>query len=419
VAYSGGLDSHVLLHRLIALRDELPEIAGAIHVHHDLSPNADAWAEHCQNICREMGIDCHVSRVAVRDGEGLEDSARRARYAAIEGQLQPQDAVLQAQHQDDQAETFLLQALRGGGPRGLAAMPAFSTLGQGYLVRPMLGTGRQQLHDYAVQHDFHWIEDESNQDTRFDRNYIRHRIIPMLSERWPAATRTLARTAAHSAGLVELADELLQDELQGMTGSRPGTLSIGALQSVSDNRAALLIRAMCYEQGLPVPATSHIQELLQKQLHADADRQIHINWAGAEFRRYRDDLYVMSPQQPASEALWQYDWNGTGELLVPELHGKLSLVPTAGHGISEHIIHRGLLIKAREAGGRCQPAGDHHRRELKTIFQEHAIPPWERQRLPMIYAENELIAIADIVICQHAAARRGEQAYQVVWQSIH
>ena len=145
VAYSGGVDSHVLLHRCLALHEELPEIAGAIHVHHGLSRNADTWQQHCQMVCEQAGIACHISRVEVAEGEGLEDKARRARYAAIKAYLEPGDVVLLAQHQDDQAETFLLQALRGGGPRGLAAMPAVASLGDGYLIRPMLAVSRQQI----------------------------------------------------------------------------------------------------------------------------------------------------------------------------------------------------------------------------------------------------------------------------------
>lgn len=418
VAYSGGIDSHVLLHRLQSMREDLPDIAGAIHIHHDLSPNADHWAEHCRQVCQAMGLHCQITHVQVADGEGLEDSARRARYAAFEGVLQAGDALLLAQHQDDQAETFLLQALRGGGPKGLAGMPELSVLGKGHVVRPMLGISRSQIHDYAEQHGLQWIEDESNQDMRFDRNYIRHQVMPLLLERWPAAGRTLARTAAHSAGLVKIADELLQDELQGVMGSRANTLSIQALQSVPQERAALLIRALCYQLQLPLPSTSHVQELMGKQIHASDYRQIHINWPGAEFRRYRDDLYILAPRPEPVQIGWQYAWDGHDELIIPELEGRLSVHP-APEGVRQSIIDKGLNVRPRTGGERCQPAGDNHRRELKAIYQDHAIPPWEREQLPLIYAEDELIAIADIVISQHAVATAGEPAFQFVWQSIH
>jgi len=416
VAFSGGLDSHVLLHRLVDLRDELPHIAGTIHIHHDLSDHADAWARHCEEICQQLGIACEISRVNISEGEGLEDSARRARYTAIEGYLQPGDAVLLAHHQDDQAETFLLQALRGGGPRGLASMPVIATFGAGYQIRPLLDISRKQIQEYALQHELQWIEDESNRDTRFDRNFVRHEIMPQLRQRWPSASRTLARTAAHTAGLVHIADELLQDELQDVTGSRSATLSIQALKKLPFARASLLIRAMCYQQQLPVPATSHIHELLDKQLHADVDRQIHISWSGAEFRRYRDDLYIHSPLPPVSKTAWRHDWDGKRVLEIPELGGNLRLEPCNAQGISHQLLEKGLIIKPRSGSERCQPAGDKHRRDLKTIYQHHEVPPWERERLPLIYAGDELIAIADIVVCEQALAARDEVGYKVIWQ---
>jgi tRNA(Ile)-lysidine synthase len=419
VAYSGGVDSHVLLHRCLALHEELPEIAGAIHVHHGLSQNADTWQQHCQMVCEQVDLVCHISRVEVAEGEGLEDKARRVRYAAIKAYLQPGDAVLFAQHQDDQAETLLLQALRGGGPRGLAAMPAVATLGDGYMIRPMLAVSRQQILDYANKHELRWIEDDSNRDIRFDRNFIRQEIMPVLNQRWPAASRTLSRTASHTAGLVELTDELLLDELQGLAGNQPDTLSINALKAVSTVKASLLIRAMCYKLALPLPATAHIRELLDKQLHTQTDRQIHINWPGAEIRRYQDDLYILASSPLIVDSQWQYDWDGKGLLEIPELYGNIRLEETQGSGISSEAIQQGLTIKPRSGGERCKPAGDSHTRSLKTIYQDHHVPPWEREKLPLIFSNDTLIAIADIVVCDQAAVSGDSAGFKIIWQSIH
>lgn len=415
VAYSGGMDSHVLLHRLITLRENLPSIVGAIHIHHNLSPQADKWAAHCQMVCAQLGIDCHISHVQVAAGDGLEDSARRARYAALLSHLNAGDAVLSAQHQDDQAETFLLQALRGGGPEGLASMPIIAQLGEGRLVRPLLNVSHQQIYEYAQQWKLCWIEDESNPDTRFDRNYIRHVIMPKLRMRWPAAGKTLARAAAHAAALVQVTETVLQDELKAAAGSRPNTLSITILKSMLSARAALLIRAMCHQLVLPVPATVHIEELLNKQLHASNDRQIYINWRGGEFRRYQDDLFILAPQPPISRMAWQHEWDGKDELHIPELHGVLRLELCLNGGINQKIVRRGLVIKPRHGGERCQPANDTRQRQLKAIFKEHHIPPWERPRLPLIYANDELVAVANVVVCEQAKADYG---FRVVWQTI-
>jgi tRNA(Ile)-lysidine synthase len=327
---------------------------------------------------------------------------------------------LLAQHQDDQAETFLLQALRGGGPRGLAAMPPVATLGDGYMVRPMLAVSRQQILDYANKHELRWIEDDSNRDIRFDRNFIRQEIMPVLNQRWPAASRTLSRTASHTAGLVELTDELLLDELQGLAGNQLDTLSINALKAVSMVKASLLIRAMCYKLALPLPATAHIRELLDKQLHTQTDRQIHISWPGAEIRRYQNDLYILASSPLIVDSQWQYDWDGKGVLEIPELYGNIRLEECQGSGISNEAIQQGLTIKPRSGGERCKPAGDSHTRSLKTIYQDHHVPPWEREKLPLIYSNDTLIAIADIVVCDQAAVSGGDSAgFKIIWQSTH
>lgn len=419
IAYSGGLDSHALLHCCTRYRSELPEIAGAIHVHHGLSANADHWASHCHQTCEQLGIPLVVRYVELPTGEGLEDSARRARYEAIIAILQPGDVVLLAQHQDDQAETFLLQALRGGGPRGLAAMPPVASLGEGGLVRPLLEFNREAILEYARANHLNWVDDESNLDLRFERNFLRHEIMPKLTERWPAANRTLARAAAHTASLVHMADELLQDELEGIAGSRSNTLSISALKSLSSARASLLIRALCQKLQLPMPATVHVEELLHKQLHAVAGRQILVNWPGAEIRRFQDDLYIQQPLPPVPASDWRYEWNGMHALDIPEIHGRLILQPRHGSGIRQSLVKAGLTVKPRRGGECCQPSGDAHRRDLKTIFQNHHIPPWERARMPLIYHGDELLAVADIVISQGASATAKEPGYEVVWQSFH
>ena len=418
VAYSGGVDSHVLLHRCATLRSELPEIAGALHIHHGISASADQWEQHCQRVCEHLDIALTVRHVDLPEGEGLEDRARRARYEAMQAVLQVGDVVALAQHQDDQAETFLLQALRGGGPRGISAMPAVAPLGQGALIRPLLEYSRQSIMKYAHAQQLQWVEDDSNQDQRFDRNYLRHEIMPALQARWPSAAKTLSRTAAHTASLMRIADELLQDELKGFTGSREHTLSVKALQSVPFAKSSLLVRALCQQQGLPMPATAQLEELLQRQLGAESDRQILVTWPGGEFRRYQDDLYVLRPLPELTGKNWQYHWDGMQTLEIPEMHGCLALKPNHGAGIRKSLVTQGLVVRPRTGGERCQPEDDNHHRELKAIFQNYQVPPWERERLPLIFHDDELLAVADIVVCQQASAAHDEEGYLVTWQSF-
>ncbi len=416
IAYSGGIDSHVLLHRTHALRPHLPEIAGAIHIHHGLSPQADDWQNHCRRICAQAGIHCITRKVTLHEGEGPEDQARIARYQALAAIIQPGDALLTAQHQDDQAETLLLQAIRGGGPRGIAAMPPVAPLGHGHLLRPLLTTSRQQIHDYARRHRLQWQEDHTNQDTRYDRNYLRNEIMPLLRQRWPAAARTLARTAAHTAALLDQADALLERELQNNRGKQPGTLSITALGRQPAALAGLLIRAQCRKQQMTPPATAHIKELLEKQLHAAPHRRPHINWPGGEFRRYRDDLYINHPLPAADTTDWQHDWNGDGPCRIPQLGGILKLTETVGRGLRPELVHQGIQVRPRRGGETCKIQGDNHTRTLKTIYQRHGIPPWERHTIPLLYIQNKLAAIGELAVSRQAGVQPTQTGLSVSWQ---
>ncbi len=416
IAYSGGMDSHVLLHRADALRSGLPSIAGAIHIHHGLSRYADVWQSHCREVCADLGIHFVSEKVVPQEGEGPEDKARRARYAAFMGIMQPGDAILTAQHADDQAETLLLQAIRGGGPRGMAAMPAISLLGRGYLLRPLLGISRQRILEYAEWHALQWMEDESNEDIRFDRNFLRNQVMPLIRQRWPAASRTLARTASHTSALVAFSDELLEDELQHNEGKRTGTLSIVALLKQPVSRASLLIRALCRKRRIAPPATVHIAELLEKQIYADVDRQIRICWPGGEFRRYRDDLYVIHPLAEIKTSEWQYDWSGNGICEIPELGGILRLVKTVGRGLRPDLVSQGIRVRPRRGGEVCGSRRGRYARGLKAIYQYYGIPPWERVRTPLLFIGGKLVAVAGVAICDAAGVDGSKAGFSVIWQ---
>lgn len=415
IAYSGGVDSHALLVRIHELRDQLPAIAGAIHIHHGISQNADQWQTHCQLICRELGIHLHSVNVQLTEGEGLEDQARAARYRAFEDRLGENDAILLAQHEDDQAETLLLQAIRGGGPRGLAAMPAVSRLGDGYLLRPMLNISKADILAYAQAQGLQWIEDESNEDVRFDRNFLRQKIFPLLKERWPSVSRTLARSAAHTADLVNFSEALWADELSNLAGQHPQTLSISSLLQLPQENAALYIKAMCRQLAVAMPATVHIKELLHKQLAASSDRQIKIKWPGGEFRRYENDLFIIPSQPETLNASWEYQWDGQRSLCIEELHGELRLQASTGSGIRADLFSDGVQVKPRSGGEKIKARGDAHHRELKAVYQYHHIPPWLRERMPLLYHRDTLIAVADIVIAEDACAAAGERGFEPVW----
>lgn len=406
VAYSGGLDSHVLLHALSRLGIEL----AAVHVHHGLSPNAELWAEHCQAQCAALGVPCRVVRVEVaRDaGKGIEAAARSARYAALEQVLGEGEMLLTAHHQDDQAETLLLMLLRGAGVAGLAAMPAVRACGRGRLARPLLGLPRSALHLYAQRHGLSWVDDESNFDTSLDRNYLRHELLPLLRRRWPAAERALARSAAHLAEAGELLAELAAADLGAAGGHRPGTLSVEALQALTPPRRRNLLRHWLRCRGLPLPDTRHLQRIEQEVLPARPDAEPRVCWPGAEVRRYRDDLYALPPltPPPATELAWPQP-----EPLVLADGRTLTMRACTGQGLSAaRCAGARVTVRFRAGGERCTPAGRGHTHELRKLFQEAGVPGWERERVPLLFVDGMLAQVVGYWLCEPFAAAAGETA---------
>nr|MDQ2696310.1 tRNA lysidine(34) synthetase TilS [Pseudomonadota bacterium] len=276
VGYSGGVDSHVLLHILATHREALGgRRLAAVHVNHGLAAQAAVWEAHCAAVCRELGVALEVVRVDARPrpGESPEAAARRARYAAFAGLLRADTALLTAQHLDDQAETLLLQLLRGAGPRGLAAMPAAAPLGKGRLLRPFLEIRRDAITAYAQDHGLTWVEDASNADTRLDRNYLRHQVMSVLRRRWPAAAQTLGRSARLCADAAALLDDLADADLARAAGGRPDKLQLEALQNLDPPRRRNALRRWFDVLDLPPPAAVHLRHILDDVIAAPRDRQ--------------------------------------------------------------------------------------------------------------------------------------------------
>jgi tRNA(Ile)-lysidine synthase len=362
----------------------------ALYVDHGLQAAATAWGEHCAQVCRALNVPFRVLQINARPapGESPEAAARRARYAALAAELSPDSALLTAHHRDDQAETLLLQLLRGAGPHGLAAMPAVSRLGQGWLLRPLLNVDRAELLAYARAHDLQWIEDASNQDTGFDRNYLRHRVLPLLRERWPAMNRTLARSARRCAETAAWLDEEAAVDRTRVATDRPDGLSIPALRELSELRQRNLLRYWLRQLNLPIPDARQLHQILRDVLTAAIDRNPCVHWPGAEVRRYRDVLYAMSPLRPhdaRQRFIWRADAEGWPPLELPGV-GRLELRKTVDEGLCAEVLAGGaLIVSFRQGGERFRPIGRAHSQELKKLLQEAGIPPWERDRLPLVY----------------------------------
>jgi tRNA(Ile)-lysidine synthase len=397
VALSGGADSVALLHALCQIRDALaPAQISAIHVHHGLHPAADAWQRDCQRLCEELDVALQVRRVDGRAacGESPEAAARRARYDALSRIVGAGEAVCTAHHERDQAETLLLQLVRGAGPAGLASMPRVAPLGKGWLVRPLLDAGPAALRDYLRRHGIQWLEDPANVDQRFDRNYVRREILPHLEDRWPGAQRTLARAARHQADSANLAQALAEIDLAEARGSLPGTLSGAALEAMPPARARNLLRGWLSERGLPSASAVNLEAVLDQLLKARDDAMPLVSWPGAEVRRYRQLLYAQAPL-PVHDPARVLVWNPGSALALA--HGLLEASPAEGRGLSAQRCANALVeVRFRQGGERFQPAGRGHSAALKKLLQASAVPPWLRDRIPLIYVDDELAAVAGL-----------------------
>ena len=418
VAYSGGLDSHVLLHALVQRRSRLRGALHAVHVDHGLHPESAHWSSHCERVCAALNIPCRVARVdaAPALGQSPEAAARAARYAALQSVLAPGDGLLTAHHRGDQAETVLLQLLRGSGPRGLAGMPALARFGAGWLARPLLDFDRAELREYALQHGLHWIEDSSNVDARFDRNYLRHEILPRLLARWPGASRALARAARHNAEAAHLLHALARIDLGPLRGCAPDTLSASALHALDPARRRNALRAWIEERGAPALSSVQLEQALTGVLECAPDAVPRLHWPGAELRRYRDEVYLLSVPAPHDPGV-SLAWDMREPLSLPAELGTLTAVPVVGTGLKAVLCRQeAVTVRFRRGGERCRPARRGHDHALKKLFQEQGVPPWQRDRIPLIYLGDGLAAVAGLWVCEPFQADPGEDGLQVQWR---
>lgn len=425
VAYSGGCDSHVLLQSLVALRSEIKAEIKAIHINHGLSPLANEWEEHCRLICDGLDVPYLAIKVDASSRKSIskplggktsgsknkspEEAARLARYAEWKNLVKQNDVILLAHHQDDQAETVLLQLLRGSGVKGLAAMPAQQSFSQGLLCRPLLGFLREELQAYAVEKNLNWIDDPSNFDTDFDRNFLRHDIVPLLETRWPSLKKTLSRTATHTAEADQLLTELAAQDWLNIKNNNQ--IKINALIELDDKRQRNVVRywltTIC---KVTLPNTVHLQRILDEVLTAAEDATPEVIWQGGEVRRYQGLLYAQEKHiQPEKDSsiIWS-------NIETPLRQGDLKLSATAsmGSGLSqEKLKNAEITLKFRQGGESCRPVGRGQTHQLKKLFQEWQIPPWQRSSIPLIYVDGELAEVVGYCHCEPFAAINDEPSW--------
>lgn len=413
IGLSGGMDSVVLLHLLHGLAPRFRWHLSALHVHHGISQHADAWAEFCARTCADLAIPMSIERVDIQPlrQHGIEAAARKLRYAAL--MRQACDFIALAHHADDQVETLLLQLLRGAGVRGGAAMPQLSA-GRPALVRPLLHLPRADLLTYANQRGLRWIEDESNADDRYPRNFLRQRVLPLLAQRFPAYRQTLARSAGHLAEAGHLLDELAMQDADMLDGAGDGaTLDVSRLRSLPPHRAKNLLRYFLHGRGAPMPHSALLGDMLRQLCEAREDAAVAINYAGWQIRRYRGEVHAFQALAEIDPTL-KLAWQGDAELAWPALGVRLKFAAGVGIGISLAALQRApVSLRLRCGGEVLRPHPAAATRTLKHLLQERAVPPWRRERLPLLYCGDELVCVIGVATAAAYQASDGEPAITV------
>ncbi|QUJ66891.1 tRNA lysidine(34) synthetase TilS [Photobacterium sp. GJ3] len=418
LAFSGGLDSRVLLHLLSRFIREFPDYSvQAVYVHHGLSPNADHWQKQCAVWAAQDGIPFETVRVEVQKGSrlSLEQSARDARYQALAGYVRKGECLLTAQHADDQLETVLLALKRGSGPAGLAAMPEMKPFAGGSHVRPLLDISRATLEAYAETHQLQWVEDESNQDTRFDRNFLRQTVLPALNERWPGLRQSVARSAALCGEQEALLAALLSEKLS-LLSQPDGSLNIAVIEDAVQGKA--LIRLWLQQQQLPLPSKAQMEQIWLSICQARVDANPCVSLAGYDIRRFRHHLYVVRPlpdltQWHAEMALdaWCALPAGLGQLRLSRLEAGTRV----GLLLRLPAVDEPVRITFDPSGLSAQPVGRAGRRKLKKLFQESQVPSWRRRQMPLVFYGDQLAAVAGLFVVKGFEGN----TCQLVWKCDH
>ncbi len=428
VAFSGGIDSTVLLHCMVTLRNQghFRDLRG-IHVHHGLVDQADQWAEHCQSLCEQWSVPCQITRVSVATGTGtgLEKSARSARYRVFEQALGTRDCLLQGHHQDDQAETLLFRLFRGTGIDGLSGIPANRPLGQGMLLRPLLSVSRSAIVDYVRKHQLTHIEDASNGNQHFSRNYIRHSLLPEIDQRWPAVASRLASLADECQAVKQQRDGMIAEQVamatitkpQWLLGYKP-LLVISQLQTMKAALRQQVIRHWLKQQTLPIPGREMLGRVFDELIVAKEEASPLMCWAGCEVRRYRGMLVAAQPHPPVEQCK-EVSWDWRKELvLLDDTFGCLGVKALMTSTRQAVALPAGpLCIKNRMAidpAMKLAVAGRKGRKTVKRWLQEYQVPPWLRQRIPFVFRGDSMICAPGVWVCEGFQAKEGA-GHEVVW----
>jgi len=415
LAYSGGVDSQALLHILVELRSQLSLDILAIHINHGMHPQADDWEQFCRDNCDRLEVKFASRKVVVDPvAHGPEAAARAARYSALASFVAAGDVLLTAHHQDDQAETFLLQLMRGAGAAGLASMPLVGSFSAGHHFRPLLDFSRKQIHQYAASKCLSWVEDPSNFDIGVRRSFLRQRLVPLLQQAWPRASAMIARSTAHVAEANALLAELASLDLAHCVGEAGEELSLAKLSRLSPPRLRNLLRTWIRIRGYSSPSVGQLEQICHQVYAPSATAQAKVRWGNATCYRYRDRLWVQPWEPRRSLSTLSCDWDlASGPLSLPQAGIELFAQSVTGQGLAKSRIRGAVQVGFRSGGEGCKLPGHRHQTTLKNLFQQGGVPPWERDRTPLIFIDGELAAVGNRWVCEPFGALENEPAWRV------
>ncbi|MGR5176005.1 tRNA lysidine(34) synthetase TilS [Vibrio parahaemolyticus] len=401
VGFSGGVDSRVLLRLTSQYCQQNTATKGvAVHVHHGLSANADLWLTQCADWADEEGLAFAAERVCLdtSNGDSIEQQARRARYQALSKHLLPTDILVTGQHLDDQTETFLLALKRGSGPKGLSSMAESMALGAGKLVRPLLNVARDEIEQFAVREQLSWVEDESNQDTRFDRNFLRQTILPEINLRWPGFATSVSRSARLCAKQEQLLEELLLPELENSLDEFSG-LCINTLRHFSSLKREQLLRFWIAKHAETMPSEVQLSQLWREVAMARRDANPEVVLSGGSVRRFQDRLYWV--RECAEVVNWHKSWTCHQPLTLPDDLGRLFVKPANASSeltLDYATLTNGVDVVFDPQGLSAHPQGRIGSRKLKKLYQEYKVPSWERRRIPVILQQGKVVAVGNLFV---------------------
>ena len=420
VAFSGGLDSSVLLHSLASI-PEYHERVFAIHVNHGLSPNSETWTKHCKKFCSDLGITLIPLTIELKNSKINENILRKARYKAFFSCLKKGDVLCTAHHQDDHIETILFRILRGTGIKGLAGIEKYSQIEGIDLIRPLISYSKKDLLDYGNKFNVNWIEDESNEDLSISRNFIRKKVIPNLkNDNWPEYKNSISYLSSKAKEANEILDEIAFLDLKRCASESLDRLSILKIKELSHARAMnVLFTWLGINTHLGV--SNKLTDQVYKSIILASESSNPVVTFGKrgekgsfQIRRFNNFLHhlpLTETEVLSDKKVWK--WNSDNPLKLPT--GTLSMQVALGKGISTQLTEAGISIKGRAGGERCKPQGRSKSQKLKKLFQEYGVPPWVRDRVPLVYVGDQLAAVSDLWVCEDFVAKQDERGIVLNW----